>query len=348
MTMLDLPLLRTLSAVTAITILLGGCSINGSYTDAGTPDAAKLRFISDMKNVTLSVFDAEHCDGQTTGMLNNLFVANTRRRAEMTIEPPAEAKAYLEVRLNPGHDVYLLANSLGSYSVCTTSFNFTPQKNAEYELTFDEVGSRCRASVKRLSQADGKAIRVPIPVVNKGLPACTGRNAIFPKPIEGLPDTPERTAWIEQIIAESIIEEMKPVPNGGNQVASQKVARAIDERKQQMGFTLPDTYWTEYHQNMTAFENDVLNIKERSLELYRNEYRARLKRLETIELKKLLPDDESANLSKTLASNNRMLQYYYGVSRQVLQETLSDHLARMADLDERYTVCERFANCWKS
>ena len=43
-----------------------------------------------------------------------------------------------------------------------------------------------------------------------------------------------------------------------------------------------------------------------------------------------------------------MLRYYRTASSEVLRENLSNHLTRMADLDKRYAVCERFADCWKN
>ncbi|SEC03450.1 hypothetical protein SAMN05421553_0209 [Pseudomonas anguilliseptica] len=48
--MFNSPLLRILGATIAASALLSGCSINGSYPDATEPDAAKLRFISDLES----------------------------------------------------------------------------------------------------------------------------------------------------------------------------------------------------------------------------------------------------------------------------------------------------------
>ncbi|BCQ61028.1 hypothetical protein PBOI14_27780 [Pseudomonas sp. Boi14] len=79
---------RVRGAVSIAALLLGGCSFNGTYPDASAPDAAKLRFISSSDSSTLDLFDAEHCGGQTTGLLNNLFSANTRRRAAMSAAAP--------------------------------------------------------------------------------------------------------------------------------------------------------------------------------------------------------------------------------------------------------------------
>lgn len=347
--MFDFPPLRALGAMTAVAVLLSGCSIHGSYPDAVEPDAAKLRFISDLDNSTLDLFDTQHCDGRTTGMLNNMFMANSTRRVDMTIPPPANAAPYLEIRLKPGAELYMQTNTLGRSTVCTTRFNFTPQSGAEYELTFDYEGSRCITSLKRLHQANGQVVRTPIPLTNKGLPSCAGSNAIFPKMPSPQADTPERTAMIEQIVNESVIDSMTLEPGAAERVAAGvNLDKLIEERKQRVGFSLPDAYWDEYRQNMNTLTSEAVNNKARTLQLYKDEYRARLKRMDTDEIRKRVPDTDATDLTQALLTNNAMLQYYQQQSKEVLRESLSAHVARMADLDRRYKVCERFADCWKN
>lgn len=347
--MFNSPLLRILGATIAASVLLSGCSINGSYPDATEPDAAKLRFISDLESASLDVFDAEHCMGRTTGLLNNLFVANTRRRAAMTITPQNDDKAYLEVRLKPESNLFLRANMVSTGVVCNNSLNVTLQRGAEYELTFDFKGNQCQSSLMRLHQAGNKVVRSPVPLINKGLPACAGSNALFPKAAETQPDTAERTAMIDQIIADSLIEEMQPETQPATPVARSLVLnKAIAEREKQMGFTMPEPYWLEYRQNMTVFTDELTNSKVKSLQLYKDKYRHQLRQLYTAEIRKLLPDSATTDVSLALSSNNTMLQYYHAVSREVLKEAFSSHQTRMADLDKRYAVCERFAGCWKN
>lgn len=347
--MFDFPPLRALGAMTAVAVLLSGCSIHGSYPDAVEPDAAKLRFISDLDNSTLDLFDTQHCDGRTTGMLNNMFMANSKRRVDMTIPPPANAGPYLEIRLKPGAELFMQTNTLGRSSVCTTRFNFTPQSGAEYELTFEQANRQCTASLKRLHQTNGQVVRTPIPLTNKGLPSCAGSNAIFPAVVKGQPDTPERTAMIEQIINESVIDSMTLAPGAAERVAAGvNVDKLIEERKQRVGFALPDAYWDEYRQHMDTLTREAVNGKARTLQLYKDEYRARLKRLDTDELRELVPDTDATDLTRALTTNNAMLQYYQQQSKEVLRESLAAHVARMADLDKRYAVCDRFADCWKN
>ena len=50
---------------------------DGQDAFSAAVDAAKLRFISNTSNTTIDVYDAEHCMGQTTGMLNNIFLISS-------------------------------------------------------------------------------------------------------------------------------------------------------------------------------------------------------------------------------------------------------------------------------
>ncbi|MBX8600547.1 hypothetical protein K5D39_24985 [Pseudomonas cichorii] len=341
--------LRSLGAVTAFAILLSGCGINGSYPDFSGSDAAKLRYISKLESATLDVFDTEHCDGQTTGLMNNLFVANTRRRADMSIPPPEGTKAYYELKLKPGHELLLRTNTLSTGSVCGTSFSFTPQSGSEYELTFSYLGNQCRVVLNRLHQVNGNVPRSPIPLVNNGLPSCAGSNAIFPKPVQAQPSTPERTALIDQIIKESLTQDMKSTAVPADQLpTAEKLDKAVNDRKKVVNITLPDAYWAEYRQNVQTFANDVNATKERALKFYNDFYRQQLERQTTEDLKTLVPDSKTADLPKLLLSNNEMLQYYNRTTLEVMRRNLSDNLNRMADLDKRYSVCDRFIDCWKN
>lgn len=347
--MLDLLTLRTPIATTLLMLLLSGCSIHGSYPDATETDAAKLRFISDLDSATLAVFDAEHCGGSTTGILNNLFLANTSRRADMSIAPPPDAKTYLEIRLKPESEVVLQVNTQGRSSVCGSMFSYTPQSGAEYELTFDYSGKMCRALLNRLHQVGDQVSRSPVPLLNNGLPACAGSNALFPKAPVAQPDTQERMSMIEQIIAESLTESMKAEqPQLDKALLDESFDKRIDERTRRMGFTLPKEYWDEYQQNIDITAQELSTSNQRTLKRYEDEYRKYLRQLETGELRKLVPNSASTDKNRVLTVKIRMLRYYRTASSEVLRENLSNHLARMADLDKRYAVCERFADCWKN
>jgi len=338
---------RVLGAASIAALSISGCSINGSFPDATEPDAAKLRFISSNQNSTLDVFDAAHCGGQTTGLLNNLFTANTRRRADMSVPAPNDAKAYLEVRLQPGHALFVRANTLGSASVCTVAFNFTPQSGGEYEANFRYMGNNCLVTLNRLREIDGKAVRSPIELTNKGLPACAGSNPIFPKTTQAQPQSAERAALIAQIVDASVIAKMRPAPTD---TSSQAVLfdKGIEERKQRLGFILPDAYWAEYRHNLEQSADDVASTQARSLQLYKDYYSNQLGLLDTPAIKELLPDSETADRSKAMTTNNTMLEYYYRTQRELQREALSAHQARMADLDQRFDVCKRYPACWQN
>ena len=344
--------LRTVAIGALLSALLGGCSVNGTYPDATEPDAAKLRFVANTQNATLDYFDGAHCDGQTTGILNNLFMGDTKRRVGMSVAPPADARGYLEIKLKPDQDAYLRINTLGSYSVCGTGFNFTPQRNGEYELTFDSGRGQCTALLQRVQRIDGKDVRTPLPIVHKGVPACVGRSPLFPKLPDALPDTPHRVTLIDQIIDSSVISRMKPDPSQDNssRMTPEKLDSLITERKGKLGFTMPDDYWALYRQNLIAFDDEAAGNKAETLKRYKDEYRLRLQRLDDQQLEQwALPEDKSAKPANKAAFEQykAMALYYFQASKTVLIETIDHHLDRMAQMDARYGVCERYSECWK-
>ena len=339
---------RALGA-TCFALVLSGCSVSGTYPDATEPDAAKLRFASDMSSATLSVMDAQHCDGQTTGILNNLFLANTRRRADMSMPPASEKMPYLEIRLPADKELLLHLNTQGTGSVCGMAFTLTPQNGAEYEVTFTGAGNQCVTMLKRLHSVKGQVVRSPVPLINKGLPSCVGANALFPAPPKGLPATPERDALAEQIIEPSIIAEMKPqaspLDNGMRDHATDLV---VNKRKAQMNLDLPDAYWAQYRQNVANYLVQAQGVKAKALEQYKVEYRARLSRLDTPTLKTLVPDTPATDVTQALAFNGAMLQFYRRLNESLEKEAMADNWAHLAELDKRYGVCERYAQCWQN
>lgn len=154
---------------------------------------------------------------------------------------------------------------------------------------------------------------------------------------------------IEQIIAESLTDSMKAeLPHLDKALLDERFDKRIDERTQRMGFTLPKEYWDEYQQNIDITAQELSTSNQRTLKRYEDEYRKYLRQLETGELRKLVPNSASTDKNRVLTVKIRMLRYYRTASSEVLRENLSNHLARMADLDKRYAVCERFADCWKN
>jgi hypothetical protein len=328
------------------TLVIGGCSFNGTYPDANEPDAAKLRFISSNEGSTLDLYDAEHCEGRTTGLLNNLLVANTKRRAAMSIPAPENAKAYLEVRLQPGREYVARVNTLSTGSVCTVTFNFTPQGNGEYEADFRYQGNTCQVKLNRLRRIATKVVRAPIALANRGLAACTPGGSVSPKSV--VPQSAERTALIAKIVDASVVPRMKPDSPATSIDLDVLADKAVEERKQHLGFSLPSVYWSEYRQNIVRFTNDMTNTKFSSLQTYKDYYSSRLGLLETSEIMQLLLDSETADHDKLAKTNNAMLEYYFRIQEEAIRETLANHQARMADLDQRFEVCQRFEGCWQN
>ncbi|WP_236676489.1 MULTISPECIES: hypothetical protein [Pseudomonas] len=348
-------LLRRSSAFFGLMVSLSGlvgCALTGTYQDATGPDAAKMRFVANTDNATVNYFDAEHCDGMTTGILNNLFVRDSPRRVGMTVAPPEKARGYLEVKLPPEKEVFLQVNTQVGYGVCGAVFSFRPERATEYELTFELKGSQCSTLMQRLQRVDGKDVRTPVTIRRDGFAACEGRNPIFPKPPALLPDTPERTAMIDRIIDGSAFVLMK---SGSDQkpVAAftpEKLDALISERKVKLGFDMPEDYWTLYRQNLIEFGNETAAAQAQTLERSTNEYRQRLRSAEDKQLREWSRADDSSGKPGNAAPADQeksMIVYYFQTSRAVTLEAVNHHMDRMAKMDAQYNVCTRYAECWK-
>lgn len=338
--------------VTLLSILLTACSINGSYPDATAPEAAKLRFVASTDSATLDYFDATHCAGLTTGILNNLFLADTKRRADMIVPPPANARGYLEIKLKPDQEVYFRSNTQGMSTVCATAFNLTPQAGSEYELSFNERPGFCTASLVRLQRVDGKDLRLPYPMLNKSVPACMGSNPLFPKSEPALPDTPQRTALIDRIIRDTITPDMQPNPAkaSGTPLPKEKLDEIVAIRKQKIGIALSDDYWTQYRKNLVAFELDTARSKADSLQRYKAENEKYLRTVNDSQLEQWVNHKDDATFVHRSSAYQRarvMALYYIQVLAQIKAESLDRYLHAMAQLDHQYAVCQHYAGCWK-
>jgi hypothetical protein len=331
--------------------LLVGCTQMGTYQDAPQPDAAKLRFVANADNATLSYFDAEHCDGLTTGTLNNLFIAASQRRVGMSVAPPEKTRGYLEIKLPPEKDMYLKVNTQTGYSTCGPGFSFKPQAGGEYELSLSVTGSQCKTLMQRVQRIDGKDVRTPLVLKRDSLPACYGRNALFPTPPKLLPDTPERTAMMDRIIAGSMYVRMTSdaTKDKAAGTSPEKLDELIGKRKAKLGFTLPDEYWTLYRQNLGTFNQDVADKKTLVLQRSSEEYRRRLRSADDKQLKAWAGAGDAAKpLNAAPAELEKdMIMFYFQTDREVTVETISRHLDRMAKMEQQYDVCSRYADCWK-
>lgn len=329
--------------------LLVGCTQTGTYQDATQPDAAKLRFVANADNATVSYFDAEHCDGLTTGMLNNLFIAKSQRRVGMIVAPPEKARDYLEIKLPPEKDMFLKVNTQTGYATCGPGFSFKPQAGSEYELSLSVTATHCKALMQRVQRIDGKDVRTPLVLKRDSLPACYGRNALFPTPPKLLPDTPERTVMMDRIIADSTFvrmtaASMKDKPAG---TSPEKLDSLINERKAKLGFSLPDEYWTLYRQNLEAFDQDFAAKKTLVMQRSTDEYRQRLRSADDKQLKAWAGTGDAAKPVYPADLEKDMIVFYFQADREVTVETINRHLDRMAKMEQQYDVCSRYADCWK-
>ena len=173
---------KRLFSVSFIFALLAGCA-TGGYQDPVGSDVAKIRLISDLSNSTFNYFDAQNCSGKTTGLLNNWMAVDTKRRVDMTVPPPKNAKNYIEIGLRAGHEVMLQANTMSNSggSVCGIGFALVPQAHAEYEAVFTMIENYCALTVSQLQSFNGKVERVRLPVNRSGLAECAGKSIFFPE-----------------------------------------------------------------------------------------------------------------------------------------------------------------------
>lgn len=330
-----------------LSTLVSACSMNGTYVDSPRSDAAKLRYVSNNESATLDLFDDAHCDGRNTGLLNNLFSTDTKRRADMSVPPVQGAGSYYEVRLEPGQPVHMRAGTMNTSTVCATSFTLTPQAGSEYELSFDKKPGHCTALLTRLQRVDGKDQRTPYPMVNTVPPACIGKSPLFPGPFTPLPDTVERTALIDSIIHASIPPAVAHLASLSAQATVMQIrpATQLAERKRALGFEMPGRYWQQYSQNLDSYVDALAQLDARSFKRFEQENQDYMRSVSTEWLKAWSAEGDDARIRDKRMKDMRT---FYGY---VLQQTRAqidlEYLRSMAELDRREGVCERYAGCWK-
>lgn len=327
--------------------LLSACSINGSYLDSPNTDAAKLRYVSNNESATLDLFDDAHCDGRTTGMLNNLFLADTKRRADMIVPPLPGAGSYYEFRLEPGQPVHVRAGTADASTLCGVSFTLTPQAGSEYELSFDKTPGHCTALLTRLQRVDGKDQRTAYPMVNTIPPACVGKSPLFPGPFTPLPDTAERTALIDSIIHASIPPAAAHLESLSAQAATMRIRPAMQmaARKRALSFEMPESYWQQYSQNLDSYVEALAQLDQRAFKRFERENQDYMRSVSTELLKVWAGKGGDASVRERRIKGMRT--FYDYVLQQTRAQIDLDYLRSMADLDRREGVCERYAGCWK-
>jgi len=346
MSICRLSALRTLLIAALSCQLLSACSVSGTYPDATQADAAKLRFVANASNVTLDYFDAEHCFGQTTGVLNNFLMVDSGRRVGMSVAPPADARGYLEIKLKPGKEALLRVNSNAPSGLCGIGVNLTPQPGAEYELRFNSESGGCSMLLERIKRIDGKDLRFPMSMPEGNLQACTGSNPIFPKP---LPETPQRRVLIERLVGNTLelATKLNASAQRVPQAARPSVQAQIAERRQALGITvLPEAYWTQYRDNLERYALDTQGISAQLLAQFKDTYWRGFSMASDRQLEDWTQPTTRQARGDLQALQERLTRYYYRTRRNIELEQLDQHLLRMTQLDRQYNVCARFPGCW--
>lgn len=330
-------------ALSAFLLTLAGCSINGNYTDANEPNAAKLRFIAQTDNANLAYFDAQNCDGMQTGLLNNYLTRNTERRANMVVPPPVEAKAYYEIKLKPEHEAYFRAHTGGNSGMCDVGFSLIPKANSEYEANFRIQDRKCVLTLMELKSVNGTAIRTLAPLKLDPPKACQGANRLFPKQPEPLPDTPQRLELISKIVKSNT-----PTATEDTSEKKESIEDLIKDHKAKLDISLPEDYWARYRDNLIKFKSEMAAVGAETLKNYQEEVSSRLRALDDSKLKAIADVSENPVDNKTADyMKNKMKSAYLRAEAYAKAGIISRQLGRMAELDAEYHVCDKSKHCWK-
>ncbi|MGW7773596.1 hypothetical protein ACTWM0_11660 [Pseudomonas machongensis] len=344
-----LPALRLITLALS-SAALSACSLNGTYQDSSRDDAAKLRYIANTSNATLDIYQGSQCTGSTTGILNNLFVADTRRRADMSVAPGAKARGLLEIRLTPDQPLYVFANTLGTGTVCSAGFTLTPAAGSEYEVSFNEGAGYCQIQLSRLQRIDGQDVRIPYPIIEQVPENCRGTSPLFPVRPVAQATTVQRSTLIEGIIDDSLTAPTRMIAQLRDRTLRQDPAdKQTAERRKVLGASaLPEAYWSQYQANLQAFAQALTQVRANSEERFREENREYLNSVSDQQLQVWAGLAESDNRYNTRELRLKYMSQYYGrVYQRVAAQAQLEHLRAMARLDRQYGVCERYAGCWK-
>lgn len=175
------------------------------------------------------------------------------------------------------------------------------------------------------------------------LAGCAGQ----PQP---LPDTPHRTQLIGQIVAKSgMVRTLDSLQQAPPAKPLPSVDELIAERKQLMGFLLPDAYWALYRDNLEQFKLEMAEVKVKSLTEYKRLYRTQLVKASDSQLETLATaqDMEATPVfKKVLGSDMDITLLYFDMVRVETVVAVQRHLKRMAQMDVQYDVCSRYKACW--
>jgi hypothetical protein len=161
-----------------------------------------------------------------------------------------------------------------------------------------------------------------------------------------IPRSSERTAMIERIIANDpvVISSHKPLLK-----PTQSNDSRIAVLRKELGFTLPDSYWKLYKQNLEALQFDLDHQHDAARAQYLKTYSDEMDRVNssTLQVLSTAPEtlDEKTRQQWRTRMSDRLIQYVM-TSEASFKTATQAHLNRMAAMDRQYDVCARKADCW--
>ncbi|WP_422402976.1 hypothetical protein [Pseudomonas sp. GZD-209] len=159
-----------------------------------------------------------------------------------------------------------------------------------------------------------------------------------------LPDTPQRSQWIEQTLAQDPLAKPKDKP-AAYPSSDETVAKLRKERN----LPVPDEYWALYKQNLDTLRADMQQQKLTVRAAYIAVYTDQLNRADDQTLQRLATAPDSLDKASSRAWTQRMaerLLTYFADDNKATVTTLQNHMQRMALMDRQYKVCALYSDCW--
>lgn len=165
----------------------------------------------------------------------------------------------------------------------------------------------------------------------------------------GLPETPERAkrtdAVVHRLLSDSYIEE----PKAKSEIETrQDIRLAIQQRKNDVGQTLPDAYWLQMEEFAYQYSREVEFFQHNAVNDYKRKIKSRLARASDEQLNVLIRSEDIKNTPE-------FKRFIVGAERDLLLLHLlmnphavrSRYVNQMKELDSKYDVCAMTSACWK-
>lgn len=165
----------------------------------------------------------------------------------------------------------------------------------------------------------------------------------------GLPETPERAkrtdAVVHRLLSDAYIEE----PKAKSELETrQDIRLAIQQRKNDIGRTLPDAYWLKAEEFAYQYSREVEFFQQNAIRDYKRKMKSRLARASDEQLDVLIRSEEMKNTAE-------FKRFIVGTERDLLLLHLlmnphavrSRYVEQMKELDSKYDVCAMISTCWK-